>query len=338
MSVIEDSATFLGLTERDPDVALREARALGADAVRMYISWRRAVAQPGAVHRAGRLQASPTTRSPGYNWGPYDRLVRSRPVQWAEGHRDRRPGHAVVGFAANPNAARIRWRASAGSGWSCYWKPDPKLFGKFVGAVAATRFRGKVSLYSVWNEPNLENYLLPQRRRTKAGVVDMGGKQLRELYIAGYRAIRANDRRRARKVLFGETSAISAPRETLYSALCLNRRGRPYTGAIKRLRGVLEARRSCRSAGWRCTRTTRARWGRCSRPAGRSRRCRWATSAAPPGCSTGAERYGRVPRAAGSTSPSSASSRGPRTPAASARADRRARSTSPTGCSTPTGA
>ncbi len=110
-----------------------------------------------------------------------------------------------------------------------------------MGAVAK-RFRGKVSLYSLWNEPNLENYLLPQRMKTRAGVVDMGGKQLRQLYIAGHRAIRANDRRRAGKVLFGETSAISSPRDTLFSALCLNRRGRPYTGAIKRLQGCSKPR------------------------------------------------------------------------------------------------
>ena len=42
MSVFEDGAVFLGLTVRDPDAALREAKALGADAVRVYISWRRA--------------------------------------------------------------------------------------------------------------------------------------------------------------------------------------------------------------------------------------------------------------------------------------------------------
>jgi hypothetical protein len=38
-------------------------------------------------------------------------------------------------------------------------------------------------------------------------------------------------------VLFGETSAISSPRDTLFSALCLNRRGRPYKGAIKAAQG-----------------------------------------------------------------------------------------------------
>ena len=46
-----------------------------------------------------------------------------------------------------------------------------------------------------------------------------------------------HDPRRAKRVLFGETSAISSPRDTLFSALCLNRRGRPYKGAIKAAQG-----------------------------------------------------------------------------------------------------
>ncbi|HEX5908939.1 MAG TPA: carboxypeptidase-like regulatory domain-containing protein, partial [Thermoleophilaceae bacterium] len=55
--------------------------------------------------------------------------------------------------------------------------------------------------------------------------------------LAGYRAIKVHDPRRAMRVLFGETSAISSPRDTLFSALCLNRRGRPYKGAIKAAQG-----------------------------------------------------------------------------------------------------
>ncbi len=232
MTVIEDSAVFLGLTERNPDTALREARALGADAVRMYVSWRRASPSPAQYSVPAGFDPAKTA---GYNWEPYDRLVRSA----------RANGLKVIvsiGPAMPYWASREPTRCphpignKPTQGVSCYWKPNPVLFGKFVGAVAK-RFRGKASFYSLWNEPNLENYLLPQRMKTRAGIVDMGGKQLRELYIAGYRAIRANDRRRAGRVLFGETSAISSPRDTLFSALCLNRRGRPYTGAIKRLQG-----------------------------------------------------------------------------------------------------
>ena len=190
------------------------------------------------------------------------------------------------------------------------------LFGKFVGAVAK-RFRGKASFYSLWNEPNLENYLLPQRMKTSAGIVDMGGKQLRELYIAGYRAIRANDRRRAGRVLFGETSAISSPRDTLFSALCLNRRGRPYTGAIKRLQGCAKPSDAAhRRAGRAPVQPERAGVGVLHQQ-DEGLDAHGLPRAAPTACWIWPRSTSACPRAGGSTSPSSASSRGPPTPAGS---------------------
>ena len=235
MSVIEDGAVFLGLTDRDPDAALREAKALGADAVRVYISWRRATAGISTMYAYPPDFVPADHRNGHYDWAPYDRTIK----------RARAHGLKVIisiGPAMPYWASREPTRCPhpVGNklklGLSCYWKPDPALFREFVGAVA-TRYRGQASFYSLWNEPNLENYLLPQRQKTSAGIVDMGGKQLRELYVAGYRAIRAHDPRRAKHVLFGETSAISSPRDTLFSALCLNRRGRPYKGAIKIAQG-----------------------------------------------------------------------------------------------------
>jgi len=239
MTVIEDSATFLGLTDRDPDRALGEARALGADAVRMYISWRRASFSPAQYSvPAGFDPGNPD--SPGYNWAPYDRLVRSARAHGLKVIVTAGPAMPYWG-SREPARCPHPVGNKPKLGLSCYWKPDPALFGKFVGAIAK-RYRGKVAFYSIWNEPNLENYLLPQRIKTKAGTVDMGGKQLRQLYIAGRRAIRAHDRARANNVLFGETSAISSPRDTLFSALCLKRSGRPYTGAMKRLQGCSKPR------------------------------------------------------------------------------------------------
>ena len=99
--------------------------------------------------------------------------------------------------------------------------------------AVAKRYRGKVSFYSLWNEPNLENYLLPQLDEDQ-GRHRGHGRQAPARAV--HRRLPVHPRRRppARKrVLLGETSAISSPRDTLYSALCLNRRGRPYTGAIK---------------------------------------------------------------------------------------------------------
>ena len=235
MSVIEDGAVFLGLTDRDPDAALREAKALGADAVRVYISWRRATSAISTQY-APPADFVPTDHQNGwYDWRPYDQTIeraRAHGLKVIISIGPAMPYWASLEPTRCPHPVGNKPKLGLG----CYWKPNPALFGQFVGAVAS-RYRGKASFYSLWNEPNLENYLLPQRQKTSAGIVDMGGKQLRELYLAGYRAIRARDPRRAKHVLFGETSAISSPRDTLFSALCLNRRGRPYKGAIKAAQG-----------------------------------------------------------------------------------------------------
>jgi Cellulase (glycosyl hydrolase family 5) len=233
-SIFEDDAVFLGLTDRNTDTALGDAKGLGADAVRVVISWRRA--SPASTERTVPPGFDPSNpASPGYNWAPYDVIV----------SRARRHGLKVIldlspsiPYWGSSEPARcphfIAGKAKLGLG--CYWKPSPRLFAKFASAVAK-RYKGRVAFYSIWNEPNLENYLFPQTQKTKAGRIDLAAKTFRALWVAGYRAIRNADRPMRNRVLFGETAAISSPRDTLYSALCLNRRGRPYKGPIKKAQG-----------------------------------------------------------------------------------------------------
>ena len=189
MSVIEDGAVFLGLTDRDPDAALREAKALGADAVRVYISWRRAPPDLDAVRAPGRFD--PTDHQNGwYDWRPYDQLV-----QRARAHGLK----VIISIGpAMPYWASLeppRCPHPVGNkpklGLSCYWKPNPVLFGQFVGAVASALPRPGVVLLAVERAQPGELPAAPAPEDQAPGIVDMGGKQLRELYIAGYRAIRA---------------------------------------------------------------------------------------------------------------------------------------------------
>lgn len=233
-SIFEDDAVLLGLTDKDPDKAMAEVRYLGADVVRVFVVWSRV--SPGKKSRlmpAGFDPADPN--SAGYDWGIYDKFVeRARrnglkvmltlsgeiPF-WASREADRCP-HYIGGYA---NLAQ-----------SCMWKPDRNLFERFSQAVA-TRYKGQVEYYSLWNEPNLEHYLYPQFSRSKRGTVDLGGKQLRELWTSGYRGLTGVDPAVKDKVLFGETAAISSPMDTLYSALCLDEDGKPYRGREKVLQG-----------------------------------------------------------------------------------------------------
>jgi len=235
ISIFEDSSVFFGQhPDKDLDAALAQAKALGADAVRASMTWSRtSPAGKKRVKPAGFDVANPN--SPGYDWSLYDRFVdRARKhglkvflslsgeiPYWASNEPSKCPHH-IGGYK---NLAL-----------SCMWKPNSKLYGQFVKAVAA-HYRGKVAMYSMWNEPNLEHQLYPQFKKTRSGMVDLGGKQLRELWIAGYKGAVSADKGLKNKVLFGETAAISSPMDTLYSALCLTEEGKPYTGRMKALQG-----------------------------------------------------------------------------------------------------
>jgi hypothetical protein len=242
MSIIQDDGTFLGHNGRDPEAAIAEAKALGADAVRIFMSWHSVSPNQDSRNRPPGFDVGDPD-SPGYEWGMYDAIVDrvrrhglkllitlSPPLPyWASEEPSRCP-HRIGGYSYHP--------------MSCMWKPPPKLFGEWVGAVVqryGTRaegpFGGQVALWSLWNEPNLEHYHYPQLRRTRRGTVDLAAARYRKMWIAGQRAIARYDPPSARKVLFGETAAISSPIDTLHAALCLDEDGRPFKGWMRAQHG-----------------------------------------------------------------------------------------------------
>lgn len=249
ITMIQDDGTFLGYNQdRDPDAAVAEAKALGVDAIRVFLSWH-AVSPNQNVRTkpAGFDVGDPD--SPGYAWSLYDALVdRARrndikliltispPIPfWASEQPSRCP-HRIGGYS------RLAL--------SCMWKPSPALFGEFVKAAvlrygnrATGPYGGQVALWSLWNEPNLEHYIWPQTQRTRHGVVDLGAARYRKMWIAGQRMIARYDPAARNKVLFGETAAISSPVDTLYAALCLDQRGQPFKGRLRALHGCTSAKR-----------------------------------------------------------------------------------------------
>jgi hypothetical protein len=233
-SILQDDAVLLGLTDKDPEQAMAEAKYLGVDTVRVFVSWSRV--SPDRTSRQeppGFDVSDPNSR--GYEWSLYDKFV----------ERARRYGLRVL-FTLSPS---IPYWASEQPGvcphfiggytrlgTSCYWKPRVALFGQFAAAVAK-RYHNLVNVWSLYNEPNLEHYLFPQVRKTSYGAVDLGAKRMRQLWIAGYRSIATFDPQRKKSVLFGETAAISSPMDTLYGALCLDENGRPFRGRMKKAQG-----------------------------------------------------------------------------------------------------
>lgn len=240
LSIFHDEPVLRGFTDKDADAAMAEVEYLGADMVRTFMYWRDV--SPRVDSRAMPDGFDPSDpNSPGYDWSKYDAFV------------DRAERHGLkVFFTISPPLPNwaseepegcphfIAGRPELGEG--CFWKPSTRRFAQFVEAVAR-RYAGRVSLYSLYNEPNLEHYLFPQARRTRFGMVDVAAKRYRSLWLHGWRAIARHDPPMRNKVLFGETAAISSPVDTLRAALCLDPEGLPFRGRMRALQGCKQPRR-----------------------------------------------------------------------------------------------
>ena len=95
-----------------------------------------------------------------------------------------------------------------GRGYLGYRYPSPSRYGRWIAQVAR-HFRGRVAAYSVWNEPNLVNYLAPQIVGRKPHRRAVGHILYARLVRAGYRAVKRADPRA--KVLIGETAPSNLP-------------------------------------------------------------------------------------------------------------------------------
>jgi hypothetical protein len=91
-----------------------------------------------------------------------------------------------------------------GEGYLGYHNPSPTRYARWLAAVAR-HFKGRVGYYSIWNEPNLTEYLSPQRVRGRA----VGHQIYARLVKAGYAAVKRADP--AAKVLIGEAAPSGHP-------------------------------------------------------------------------------------------------------------------------------
>lgn len=239
LSIMQDDAVFLGTPGKDPDAALAEAKALGVDMVRTFVVWRTVALSPDAGSPPDGLDLGDPAN---YDWTIYDRFV----------ERARAHGLKVFLTLAPPIPD---WASEEPSvcphftggyrkfGQSCHWRPRPRMYFQLAKA-AARRYAGRVDLWSLYNEPNLEHYLYPQLAtvgRNKS--VDLAAVRYRELWFEGWKAIAQYDPANRDRVLFGETAAISSPMDTLYAALCLDEEGRPFRGRMKRLHQCIRPRK-----------------------------------------------------------------------------------------------
>jgi hypothetical protein len=226
--VIFDAGPGL-LDGRTRDQTLDRIDELGADMVRVVIPWR----QVAPTHPP--LFFDPANpASPGYEFSAYDAIIRGIK---ARGMR----------LLLTPSSPFPEWASASGT--SSLADPKPEEFGRFVHALAV-RYSGWFSptpghplpgadLWSIWNEPNLGIYLLPQFRNG----VPYSPLLYRRLYLAAEAAISSVSPRAA--VLIGETSPTGSsawidPLRFARDALCLR----------AALASAPECGRRIETAGW----------------------------------------------------------------------------------------
>jgi hypothetical protein len=153
---VQDDPTFLFNSSRVPrEVGFQRAKELGATYLRMNVIW------ADWVRNGPRL---------------YDVAISAAAAHGIQVH---------LTLVGTPGDSRGDKRLSNK-------RPSAKRFASFVSAVASS-FRGRVARYSLWNEPNLDLFLSPQRSAPS---------MYKSLYSAGYAALKRTDPRA--KVLFGE--------------------------------------------------------------------------------------------------------------------------------------
>jgi len=260
-SIIMDDDLLLYRDANTAAKTLVAARSLGADAVRVTVLWR--IVGEGAMltdqeisrlktdeqksraraQRARFRPADPRTY-PTRNWDRYDTVVREatklgmRVLFTITG-----PGPHYAHKTAPPSQ-----RENAGT-----YKPYPSRFSSFVEAVGK-RYTGsyrdenglrrvplpRVSLWSLWNEPNQPGWLTPQYEQRDGQVVPASPAIYRQLYVAGRQGL-GRSGHGADPVLLGETSplgsALRGPRNGirpvpfLRELVCVAPNGTQYAGA-----------------------------------------------------------------------------------------------------------
>jgi hypothetical protein len=205
------------LSPRTRPKAIAQMQHLGVKALRVELSWFNVAPSPTSATKPAFEATNPGL----YAWGEYDALIaETQRLHWK-----------VLLTVTSPVP---RW-ATSNKKAPYVTKPDPKDFQEFMTAVGL-HFGSKVSLYSIWNEPNHPAFLLPQWNTNGTAA---SPRIYRSLYQAGYAGLQAAGQPKP-NVLLGETAPTGftkvnykrekskallhdvAPIAFLQGALCLN--------------------------------------------------------------------------------------------------------------------
>lgn len=238
-TMFEDTGQLL---ESGPEVrahTLNELRALGVNIIKIRVQWRELAPDPEAESRPAFDAADPSAY-PQAAFAKYDDAI----VQ--AGQR----GFKVF-LMLSPPAPEWATQRGERAGHVGVKRPDPAEFAAFVRAIAI-RYGGafgglpKVSMWSLWNEPNHPQFLQPLSSRLGGRLAPSAPHDYRRLYVAGRQALAETGHDRD-TILFGEILPIGArrlgtlrtirPLEWLREFYCVDARYRPYRGRAARVRG-----------------------------------------------------------------------------------------------------
>jgi hypothetical protein len=165
------------------DATLDEIRAFGVTQVRQLVYWQQFA--PGSNRRTKPQFDARDPEAYG-TFAPLDALLASAAARGIE-------------VILTPTGPVPRWATKSKKG--NLDRPNAKQFGDFVTALAR-RYGEQVDTWSVWNEPNQPQFLMPQYRKKRPYSPGL----YRSLYRAAHRAIRSVDANRRDTILIGETS------------------------------------------------------------------------------------------------------------------------------------
>ncbi len=261
VSVMMDDDQLLYRSDNIRGRTLVQMRSLGVDVVRATVLWK-TVAEGASLtnkeisrlkgdklkqrarKQRARFKAKDPRTYPTRNWDRYDNLVKDaakfglRVYFTITG-----PGPSYAHRKAPPSQ-----RSNAGT-----YKPFPTRFRDFVQAVGR-RYSGnsrdengvkrrlpRVSLWSIWNEPNQPGWLTPQYEKRDGQVVPAAPALYRKLYQAGVQGLqRSGHNLTADGIFIGETASLGSdqqgarngmrPAPFLRELLCLKADGSSYAG------------------------------------------------------------------------------------------------------------
>jgi hypothetical protein len=184
--------------------AFDEISSFGVKSVRIVMLWQ--TVAPGSSSRV--KPSFDATDPAAYDWSAYDPQIDGAAAR----------GWSVLLTVSGPVP---RWASNGAR--DNLTRPSPKEFQQFVTA-AARHYGTKVARWSIWNEPNQPQFLLPQYSAVKH--TPLSPRIYRNLFLAAQRGLRAGGLPNA-QVLIGETSPrgtgkVVAPLTFLRGVFCLD--------------------------------------------------------------------------------------------------------------------